>query len=348
MTVDDWEIWVHRYSSETLGGQVVYRPAPPWLSGYVLGYSGWDMDTTVPVQRRLLPFGGVCVLLDFAPSVRMPPVRPVQPGRTGFRFPVAGMHNFPFVFGQAGRHFGLAIGLTPAGAYALFGTPMHEFANVLVELDDLIGGRAEQLAGRLAQARTWSARFDLLDGLLPRWLQAGPAQLDEVAHAWRLLRQASGRITVAELANAIGRSRRYLELRFRDQVGIPPKAAARIVRFQQALRLATCSGPPAWTEVAARCGYVDQAHLTRDFRQLAGCTPTYLLARKENWRRPDVRLAATFIGGTVCVSPGPLTVRPGPARRRTPGQARRSVRPPARPRSPGPWRTREPGRESRN
>jgi AraC-like DNA-binding protein len=298
MTVDDREIWVRRYASETVGGQVVYRPAPRWLSGYVLGYAGWDMDLTVPIQRRLLPFGGISVLLDFAP--------PVKPGRAGFRFPAAGMHDYPIVFGQAGRYFGAGIGLTPAGAYALFGTPMHELTNVLVELGDLIGDRAERLAERLAQARTWSARFDLLDGLLPRWLQAGPAQLDDVAHAWRLLRQASGRITVAELAVAVGRSRRYLELRFRDQVGVPPKAAARILRFQQALRLATCSGRPAWSEVAARCGYVDQAHLTKDFRRLAGCTPTDLLARKENWRRPDVCLASTLVGGTVCAPPSPL------------------------------------------
>ena len=88
MTVDDWEIWERRYASEAVRGQVVYRSAPRRLSGYVLGYCGWDMDMTVPVQRRLLPFGGVRVLLDLAPPDRLPPagfVAPVQPGRTGFR-----------------------------------------------------------------------------------------------------------------------------------------------------------------------------------------------------------------------------------------------------------------------
>ncbi len=283
---------MHRYGSEAVAGQLVYRPAPQRLSGYVLGYSGWDLNMTLPVQRRLLPFCGVTMLMDFGP--------PALGGRTGFRFSVAGLHDCPIVSTQAGRQFGVGIGLTPAGAYALFGTPMHVLANVLVELSELIGGQAEQLAERLARARTWSARFDLLDDLLPRWLQDGPAQLDDVTRAWRRLRQASGSITVAELADAVGRSRRYLELRFRDQIGVPPKTAARVLRFHYALRLATGSGRPKWSEVAVQCGYVDQAHLTRDFRQLAGCTPTDLLARKENWRRPDVRLASILIGGTVC------------------------------------------------
>jgi AraC-like DNA-binding protein len=299
--VKDWEIRVRRAASGAADGEVVYRPAPERLSGYVLGYSGWDLHMTLPVQRRMLPFGGVSVLLDLGSSD--------PPGRTGLRFPVAGMHDCPIVLTQVGRHCGVGIGLTPAGAYALFGTPMHELANVLVELSDLIGGRAEQLAERLARARTWPARFDLLDELLPRWLQAGPGQLDDVAYAWRRLRQASGRITVAELADTVSRSRRYLELRFRDQIGVPPKTAARVLRFEHALSLATGSGRPAWSEVATQCGYVDQAHLTKDFRQLAGCTPSDLLARKENWRYPDIRLASILVGGTLCPPSGPEPVQ---------------------------------------
>ena len=276
--VDGWELRVRRYVSETLNGQVVYRRAAPWLAPHVLGYSGYDVDIPLLVPRRLMPFDGVSVLLDFVSPVRLPP----HPGplvRTAFRFPVAGMHDRPVLFSQAGRHFGVGIGLTPAGAYALFGTPMHELTNVLADLTELIGDRAERLADRLMHIPDWAGRFRLLDRLLPQLIQAGPEQADEVARAWQRLGQSSGRITVAELAEDVGRSDRYLEMRFRDQIGVSPKTAARILRFQRAVRIATVSGSLAWAEVAARCGYVDQAHLNRDFRRLAGCTPTELLAR---------------------------------------------------------------------
>ena len=164
--MDGWEIRVRRYASETVNGQVVYRRAPRWLSPHVLGYSGWQVDMTLPIQRRLVPFGGVSVLLDFVPPIR----ESVLGVRHRFHFPVAGMHDGPIVFRQAGRHFGVGVGLTPAGAYALFGTPMHELTNAVVELSDLIGNRAEQLTERLAQAPSWPARFALLND--------SPAQMD--------------------------------------------------------------------------------------------------------------------------------------------------------------------------
>ncbi|TIS82827.1 MAG: helix-turn-helix transcriptional regulator, partial [Mesorhizobium sp.] len=53
---------------------------------------------------------------------------------------------------------------------------------------------------------------------------------------------------------------------------------SRIVRFNRALRLS--SEPTAdWADVAADCGYADQAHLVREFRELAGETPTALSVR---------------------------------------------------------------------
>jgi AraC-like DNA-binding protein len=77
---------------------------------------------------------------------------------------------------------------------------------------------------------------------------------------------------VADLAHEVGWSRRHLTDRFTDEYGIGPKQAARIERFQHARQLIGGGHPVA--DVAARCGYADQAHLTRDFRALGGCTPT--------------------------------------------------------------------------
>jgi AraC-like DNA-binding protein len=273
--VDGWELRVRRYASETMTGQVVYRPAAPWLSGYVLGYSGWQVKMTQPARRRLLPFGGVSVLLDFVSPDR----RDADDGTSrSFRMPVAGMQDGPVVFSQSGSHFGVGVGLTPAGARALFGAPMHELTNTVAELGDLMGSQAERLAGRLAEAPDWSARFGLLDNTLPNWMETGPRPLDAVDHAWRRLGQSSGRLTVAALADDAGCSVRYLEKRFQEQIGVSPKTAAQILRFQRVLHLAAGPSRPELARVATMCGYVDQAHLNRDFRRFAGCAPMELLA----------------------------------------------------------------------
>ena len=84
---------------------------------------------------------------------------------------------------------------------------------------------------------------------------------------------------VGALAQEVGWSRRHLVTRFRQQVGLPPKTIARVVRFEGLLRRVAGTGGAAWSRIAAECGYYDQAHMNRDFREFAGTTPTEYLAR---------------------------------------------------------------------
>jgi transcriptional regulator GlxA family with amidase domain len=67
--------------------------------------------------------------------------------------------------------------------------------------------------------------------------------------------------------------------RFREQIGPSPKTAARLVRFQRAVALLGCDDGQRFAEIAQECGYYDQAHLNREFRELAGATPGAFVAR---------------------------------------------------------------------
>ena len=96
---------------------------------------------------------------------------------------------------------------------------------------------------------------------------------------WRTLVGSGGRISIDELADRTGFSRQHLGRRFRDEFGLSPKLAARVVRFERArTMLEAVPSYVSTAQVAAACGYYDQAHLNRDFAQLAGVTPTALLA----------------------------------------------------------------------
>jgi AraC-like DNA-binding protein len=184
------------------------------------------------------------------------------------------MHDGHGMYLSPGGQRGIQLDLTPLGAYTLLGVPMARLTNAAAELPDLLGREAGALVERLADAPSWGARFDLLDGFLLRRLDAGPVPDPEVTRAWRLL-NGDLTVSVADLAADVGWSRKHLTNRFREQAGLPPKVMARVLRFQHAVGLLT--GGAGFAEAALACGYYDQAHLNREFRALSGCTPTELI-----------------------------------------------------------------------
>jgi AraC-like DNA-binding protein len=202
---------------------------------------------------------------------------------------VGGLHHRPALITHSGVQTGVQLGVTPAGVRALFGVPSGELTGLVVPLDAVLP-RAAELADRLAAAPGWPARFAVLDDVL---LDAvgrsgrGGATSPEVGHAWRRLQAASGAASVTALAGEVGWSRRHLAERFRREIGLPPKVAARVLRFERARGELLRPGPggttPRLADVAHACGYADQAHLTREWRGLAGCTPSAWLAEEAPW-----------------------------------------------------------------
>jgi transcriptional regulator GlxA family with amidase domain len=87
-----------------------------------------------------------------------------------------------------------------------------------------------------------------------------------------VLERSHGQAPIGGICDRLGRSRRHLAARFREQVGLPPKTVARIFRFDRAVSMLAQPGA-GLAGVAVECGYYDQAHLNRDFREFAGTSP---------------------------------------------------------------------------
>jgi AraC-like DNA-binding protein len=101
-----------------------------------------------------------------------------------------------------------------------------------------------------------------------------------VAWAWQQLISTNGAIEVGALASEVGYSRRHLGELFRRELGLSPKVAARVLRFEHSRRLIEGVQQPSLAAVAVASGYYDQAHLTREWREIAGCTPTTWIAEE--------------------------------------------------------------------
>jgi AraC-like DNA-binding protein len=151
--------------------------------------------------------------------------------------------------------------------------PARALWNTSLEAGDVVGRAGAELHARLQEVASWPDRFAVVDEVLCRLLVERDPVPPEVREAWRVLVASGGRVPVTELAAHVGWSRRHLAGRFGDELGLGPKLAARVVRFERARRLLEHPARPSLAEVAAVCGYYDQPHLNRDFLALAGCPP---------------------------------------------------------------------------
>ena len=101
----------------------------------------------------------------------------------------------------------------------------------------------------------------------------------EVRWAWRRLVRSAGAVPIGSLAREAGWSHKHLITRFRQQVGLTPRAVARLLRFEDVWHYLRDGEPARWDRIAADGGYAGRSHLIRDFRQFTGGTPAGLLAR---------------------------------------------------------------------
>ncbi len=187
----------------------------------------------------------------------------------------------------------------PHGATGLFHDSALRFTDRLVDLASLMPVEARELTERIRAAADTIERVALLCAFLERRIlgralgrrSAGRPPLDPaVAYAIRTIDAAAGNLAVAAIPEALGTSRRTLERRFVEAVGLSPKAYARIVRLQTAVR--TIEGDPTTSLAGAAlaAGYYDQAHFNRDFRAFAGQSPSSYFASRHD-------LAASLANG---------------------------------------------------
>jgi AraC-like DNA-binding protein len=219
------------------------------------------------VDLRTVPYPAITVVVDFGDG---PLVVDDGSGRQQRGSVVAGLA--PVNVRVRGRDIEcLQMRLSPVVAHAVLGaTP--ELGGTVVALEDLWGRDATRTQEQLRAAASWDDRFVIAEAALVRQHEAGRAVDPEVAFVWGQMVTGRGRVRVDQLAAEVGWSRKRLWSRFRSQVGITPKRATQLVRFDHAAhRLA--EGVSA-ALVAAESGYVDQSHLHRDVMTFAGVTPT--------------------------------------------------------------------------
>jgi AraC-like DNA-binding protein len=255
------------------------RPVHPALRPYVAELIGYAYAGEPPELHRGLPSQHLTLVitLDEPLGIRRPG-SPVEK----FDSVVGGLHSTAVHIAGSANRSGLQLALTPAAARALLGLPPGELASMVVNLDDILGRPVRRLTDQLRESPTWASRFEVIERvLLERWGHGPvPEPRAELGWAWRRLRETAGGIGVQELAQQVGWSRRHLTDRFTAEYGLAPKVAARVMRFEQAVGRLKRDPTIRLAELSAELGYADQAHLTREWNAIAGCSPRQWIAEE--------------------------------------------------------------------
>ncbi|MFI0901641.1 helix-turn-helix domain-containing protein [Streptomyces sp. NPDC020983] len=268
--------------------EMVTRHPHSALRPGVHSYRGFRLDFDRPRLRLEIPAGSVSVVIGFGEPLRIAGGREAAAGGVTCTSLVSGLHTRPSFGGHDGRAYGIEVVSDPWTAFRLLGTPMYELADTVVDLDQVLGSSLRYLTEALAETVGWAGRFTLLDSYLVTRLQTGPAVSAGVPQAWQRLAARQGRSGPAALAAQVGWSERTLERRFREQIGLPPKSVGRVLRFRHSLRLLEAQRRPS--EIAALCGYYDQAHFNREFREMTTRSPSRFLAERALGARLQAQL----------------------------------------------------------
>ena len=257
-----------------------YRPPAPlsahvdlfwYYAGFVRGHA----------KERLLPTGTIELVINLHEDE----VRTYDPDNLErcIRHPgsvVVGIHTRYFVLDTEEQNNVIGIHFRPGGAFPFLAPPADEFRNTHVDLEAIWGLEARHIREQLLAAPTPEDKFAILEKALLARLGRTPEPHAAVLHALRCIDSAPHLQTIASLTERLGlRPKRFIQL-FTQQVGLTPKLYCRVQRFQRVIGMVGRHKQVDWADVAAGCGYYDQAHFIRDFRAFSGLNPGAYLGQR--------------------------------------------------------------------
>ena len=233
-------------------------------------------DSASEGAQRILPDGCMEILLNLAdPFCRHEPSGYKQAQSLQL---VAGQLDRPIFIEPTGRVDLVGIRFHPAGAYPFFRFPMAELKGCVTNFDLVVDKPMRELAEHVAGAQTRKQRCREIEIILTRELKKNENNDFAIKAAVDYMVTMHGRVSIDSLSRRLGLGCRQLERMFKQWVGIEPKLLGRILRFQKVFRSTGEEKPNGWAAIALQCGFYDQSHLIKEFKQFAGQTPPSFFA----------------------------------------------------------------------
>ena len=263
-----------------------YRPGPP-LNEFVDNFWLIDGGHTSRLEK-ILPCGTSELVVNLKNN-EIDIHNPKRPQRYR-RFSgavVAGTYSQPFICDASQHEAMMGVHFKAGGAFPFLNADASDLTNTHADLEDLWGRPGVELRERLSSATTFQERCRVMEAALRSRLRDHAKDQLQVKFALKMFARGANEIPIRSVSREIGFSQRRLIQAFSSRVGLAPKVFCRILRFQRARVLAEKPATPDWADLAVACGYFDQSHLIRDFKEFSGSTPNLYSLQQQH---KDARL----------------------------------------------------------
>ncbi|MDN4164198.1 helix-turn-helix domain-containing protein [Cytophagales bacterium LB-30] len=251
-----------------------YAPSP-WLADYVDSY--WVLEDTVMGQQefidKILPTVKYGMVFHYGQ-----PTYGKHDHQKEFVLHPNGLFaskiNRPLlVKSSLGRKI-FGVKLKPHTTYAVLGIPAIQVTNHTLAIDTLFGASGNELTERMQNARDTQDRIRIIESFLAFRLGKGKYKTsDTVRFAVDRIRQHLGDISMKSLADDACVSERQMQRLFLQHVGVSPKFFARTVRINYVFDLLRINNSLQWQDIVFECGYFDQSHFIKEFKEFSNETP---------------------------------------------------------------------------
>jgi AraC-like DNA-binding protein len=252
---------------------IEYKPNR-YLAPYVECY--WSAYSERPPFREkenLIPDGTIELMFNFGDPYKQI-LEDRQQAVKGAH--VIGIRKQSLVISQTGKQHFFCIRFKLGGTYPFFRLPAHLFANGFYELRDLFGNAFNELEEQLYEAEDNAQRVLLTEAFLMKKLDMAVADYQFVDRCLHELRHNTPR-NIQQLAERLNTNYKRLERKFGNVLGLTPAELLKIGRFNNAVLAIYSCKFDSFTSIAHHCGYYDQSHFIREFRQLTNYTPKEFL-----------------------------------------------------------------------
>jgi AraC-like DNA-binding protein len=245
------------------------------LKPYIRSFWVYESAFGVPATdaRIVVPNGTAKILIPIKNSLIATVGRKTMTAKE-HHIHLAGLNENPTkITGDAKQTITLGIQLTPKSLYRFFNLSMHETTDQLFTFEDIFGAWGARLQHMLANIEDVQEKISSLQYALIYLLNKNTKDYSLLDYAIDVINESHGMVSIKELEKQTGYSKRYLDMLFKEHIGMSPKRLASIARFQIFYELWAKGKSKTFFKDNLYAYYYDQSHFIKEFKRFTGFTP---------------------------------------------------------------------------